>query len=1140
MSSPVHDDRDSMLAQDTHARELIRSALDQSLIVEAAAGTGKTTELVERITSVLRTGLAKVEQIVAVTFTHKAAGELKIRLRQKLDEERQSAQGQELEYLEDALKRLEEAAIGTIHSFCTQILRERPVEAGVDPNFEDVPEQEQRRLYKRTFQSWFERALEQSRPGVRRVLTRMAWNSSDSPVDELEAAGWKLIEWRDFDSPWRCQAFDRVAAADVLSESVRHLSALSKRCQKASDELYTSLGPVRELDSWLESTDERPDYETLEARLIKLLKDLNRDKKKGRGVFAEDVRREDVHVLRDSLIEKLGAFREQADADLASVLREEMRDLIDWYEQMKHTAGKLDFADLLLRTRNLIRDNMEVRTFLRNRFVRIFVDEFQDTDPLQAEILVLLAGGDRGENDWRAINPIPGKLFIVGDPKQSIYRFRRADVLVYQDVRDKLVAAGARIVYLAKSFRATQPIQDCINAAFASEMRENRVTAQASYVPLLGGAPPIQDQQSIIALPAPISWTGRQTTKKEINQCLPDGICAFIEWLLRESGWRVRDPDGESGVVPIRPRHIAVLFKRVLNNREDMARPYIRSLEARDIPHLLVASRSFHQREEVETLRAACGAIEWPDDELAVYAALRGPLFSIPDNLLLRYRFELKVRLHPLRSRGEALPDGFEPIAGALDVLADLHRNRNRRPIAGTVQRLLEATRAYMGFALRPGGHQVLANVYRVIELARSFEQTGGISFRAFVEELTARAESYESAEAPMIEESADGVRLLTVHSAKGLEFPVVILADMTANIAVQEPDRYVDTAKRLCATRLVEYAPFEYLRPRDLIDHADEENARDVSEGVRVAYVAATRARDLLVVPVLGIDRMPGWLGPLNKVVYPKREEYRTRRTARGCPSFGMSTLLAGPENQTICPGIHQPEVGSHEVAWWDPCSLRLDVDAKQGLRTIELLKGEPGPSTLAYKSWCEQREQSIALGARPTWEIVSPSQIGEAPGIEGITVQRESIGRVAAGPGGPRFGTLVHRALRDSIRDAETVGQIVHGYGCILGSTEEEMEVAQQVVENALSHPLLRRARSSPRCHGEFPIILHLDESRTLEGICDLAFLEGETWNVVDFKTDEDSSSRSGQYERQIQWYGYAISQLTLLPVSCHLLFV
>src|SRR5260370_17992754 len=124
-------------------------------------------------------------------------------------------------------------------------------------------------------------------------------------------------------------------------------------------------------------------------------------------------------------------------------------------------------------------------------------------------------------------------------------------------------------------------MQDGVNGGLAGERGDDRVTVQASYVPLLGGATPIQDQQSIIALPAPISWTGQQTTKKEINQCLPDGICAFIEWLLRESGWRVRDPDGESGLLAIRARHIAVLFKRVLTNRQDMRRPYIRRPERR-------------------------------------------------------------------------------------------------------------------------------------------------------------------------------------------------------------------------------------------------------------------------------------------------------------------------------------------------------------------------------------------------------------------------------------------------------------------------------------------------------------------------------------------------------------------------------
>jgi ATP-dependent exoDNAse (exonuclease V) beta subunit len=1140
MTATAQDDSHLLLEQDARARYLIRTALDETVIVEAAAGTGKTTALVERIVSVLRAGLATVEQIVAVTFTHKAAGELKVRLRQKLDDERQSAQGQELLYLEDALKRLEEAAIGTIHSFCTQILRERPVEARVDPKFEEVPEQEQRRLYKRSFQNWFEQALEQSRIGVRRVLTRLAWNSTNSPIEELEAAGWKLIEWRDFDCPWRCEPFDRIGSIDELSELVHRISGLSRRCQKPSDELYRALAPVRELDAWLERTDQQIDYETLEALLIKLLKDLNRDKRKGRGSFAEDVAREDVQLLRHTLLDQLETFKERADADLASVLHTEMRDLIDAYEELKNAAGKLDFVDLLLKTRNLIRDNAAVRSFLRSRFSRIFVDEFQDTDPLQAEILMLLAGSDNAENDHLTIKPVAGKLFIVGDPKQSIYRFRRADIAMYQNLCDKLVASGARIVHLARSFRAAQPIQECVNAAFASEMQENRATAQTGYVPLLGGESQIQGQPSIVALPAPISWTGQPTTKKEVNECLPDGICSFIEWLIRESGWKIRDPDGGTGLVPIRARHIAVLFKRVLYNREDMARPYIRSLEARDIPHLLVASKSFHQREEVETLRAVCTAIEWPDDELAVYAVLRGSLFSIPDNLLLRYRFELKTHLHPLGLRDDGLPENFKPISRALNLLADAHRNRNRRPIAGTIQNVLEATRAYMGFALRPGGHQVLANVYRVIEIARSFEQNGGISFRAFVEDLTARAESYDASEAPMIEESADGVRLLTVHNAKGLEFPVVILADMTANIAAQEPDRYIDTRQNLCATRLVQYAPFEWLKPQDLIDHAAQENARDVSEGVRVAYVAATRARDLLVVPALGIGRMSGWLTPLTKAIHPNTREYRTSRTATGCPAFGKSTLLAGPDDETICPGAHRPEAGSHEVVWWDPSLLRLDVDAKQGLRTIELLQGDANSSTRAYQTWCELSEQSIALGVKPTREVLSPSGMREAPTADVIAVHHESIRGSSPRPTGSRFGTLVHSALRDHVWDEQAVSKIVQNYGRILGATEEEIEAAQQVIENTLSHPLLKRARLASRCHREFPVILHLDNSRTLEGVIDLAFLESGMWHVVDFKTDEDKPSLSAHYERQIRWYGHAISRLTALPISCHLLFI
>ncbi len=207
--------------------------------------------------------------------------------------------------------------------------------------------------------------------------------------------------------------------------------------------------------------------------------------------------------------------------------------------------------------------------------------------------------------------------------------------------------------------------------------------------------------------------------------------------------------------------------------------------------------------------------------------------------MLLRYRHE-RGRLHPFHKLEAATDPAFVPVEEALALLGELHRARNRRPFAATVNALLEATRAHAGFVLRPGGNQILANVARVADLARTYEMSGGISFRGFVEELAAQAEKEDAAEAPVLEEDSDGVRLMTVHGAKGLEFPVVILADLTANIAAREPDQYVDGERRLCATRLLRCAP------RELVDHEPQESAREQAEGVRVAYVAATRARDL------------------------------------------------------------------------------------------------------------------------------------------------------------------------------------------------------------------------------------------------------------------------------------------------------
>lgn len=1143
--TPVIEDQ----RNDRAARERIRTSLGESLFVEASAGTGKTTELIARIVAVLANGLTTIDRIVAVTFTNKAAGELKLRLRQELDRARDPVSlEQKRIYIEHALEHLEEASIGTIHSFCAQMLRERPVEAVVDPAFEELSEQQSSRIFERAFRAWLERKLAEGAPGLRRALVRLAWRDSydaASPIEQLQFAAWKLIEWRDHPAAWCTKPFDREAEIDRLVEQVQLIAEAATRCVRPNDNLVRSLRPAQALATWIERSEAAGarDYDSLESRLIKLIAEINRNPQKGSGRFADGIPREQVVEARGHLLDQLQGFEQAADADLASVLRAEMWELVEEYDQRKRRAGKLDFVDLLLLARNLVRDNSEVRAYLQKRFTHIFIDEFQDTDPLQAEILLLLAADDPGQNDWLKVAPKPAKLFVVGDPKQSVYKFRRADVVLYREIRDAMEQRGVGIVQLTTSFRALRPIQQMVNAAFQTEMQDDAESGQAAYAPLEGDIAPISGQPGIIALPAPRPYGSTRISRKAIDECLPETMIAFVEWLITESGWKVRDPENASQLAPISSRHVCLLFRRFTNFGRDITRDYVRSLEAREIPHLLVGSKSFHSREEVETLRAALTAIEWPEDELSVFATLRGSLFAIPDNLLLRFHHEIG-RLHPFRKLEENLDPAFRPIAEALRLLADLTRARNRRPMADTVNALLEATRAHAGFALRPAGHQVLANVYRIADLARSFELSGGVSFRGFVEELAAQSEKSESAEAPVLEEGAEGVRLMTVHAAKGLEFPVVILADMTANIAAADPDRYVDARERLCATRLLRCAPWE------LREHESEERLRERAEGVRIAYVAATRARDLLVVPAVGDGELDGWLSPLNKAIYPAHDRYRHAVRAQGCPEFGAASVIDRPymerDEPSVQPGLHLPKQGTHEVVWWDPKKLKLAAPANLGLRQQEILSGDPNeaesPSLIAYREWKSEREQTNEFGCEKQFDVFTASESGEAPLDFSVTVDYQAAQKPPGRSSGARFGTLVHTVLRDAPFDADAgaIRALAVVHGRVLGATEQEVQHACEAVIEALRHSLLDRARRSKQCRRELPIILRLEGNRVLEGVIDLAFEENGCWHVVDFKTDAEIGPNRARYEAQLRWYSLAVARLNQARVEAHLLSI
>jgi ATP-dependent exoDNAse (exonuclease V) beta subunit len=1151
--------------QDSDARDVIANALDETVVVEAAAGTGKTTELVKRILRILSTGRAPVRSIVAVTFTEKAAGELKLRLREALERARSDAGGEVKQRLDDALARLEEAHVSTIHGFCAELLRERPVEAHVDPLFSVLTEGQAERLFDEAFGTWIQARLADPPEGIRRALRRSVWSGfnrtsrEDGPIDRIRRAAWELAQWRDFAAPWTRRPFERIPDIERLLGELHAFAALSAKPSYAKDNLFLDTAAARHLSQevLLHRSFGHEDYDGWEARLVDLSRDRNFSKARhGRGPgYGAGVTRAALIESLDALRARLDGFRMDADADLAPALQQELRSAIARYEELKTRAGALDFLDLLLKARDLVRGDAAVRRGFQDRFSHIFVDEFQDTDPLQAELLFLLASADPSATDWRAVSPAPGRLFIVGDPKQSIYRFRRADVGIYREVCERLEKTGARIVRLTTSFRSVPQLQACVNAAFEPVMTGDTFTLQAAYVPLSPYRADIPKQPAIVALPVPRPYGMRNVSAVAIESSLPDAVGAYVEWLLTESKWKVTERNVEQ-LVPIAARHVCILFRRFISFGDDVTMPYAHALEARGIKHVLVGGKTFHDREEVETVRAALAAVEWPDDELSVFATLRGSLLAVGDEELLDWKGRFGA-FHPFRIPQADVPAHLEPVVAALKLLQALHRRRNYIPVADTIQRLLNATRAHVALVLRPAGEQALANVLHVAELARQYEANGGISFRGFVEELRLAAATAQAAEAPILEEGSDGVRMMTVHKAKGLEFPVVILADITCKLARAEAGRWIDAPNNLCAMKIGGWSPL------DLLLHDAEESARDRAESERLTYVAATRARDLLVVPAIGDGPYEGgWLDPLTAAVYPPDAQRRTPEHATGSPVFrSKDSVLNRPDMDparptTVAPGAftftgHPSSAIPHpySVVWWDPSLLHLNATSSFGLRRDDLIVKDGDMFAVEdrladYERWHTECEALVVQGSAPVIRVeTATGWAAEAArlGIDDAIAATSEIHVVqmpgAEGrPRGPRFGALVHAVLAIVPLDAneEAVRATADVQARIIGSPVEEALAAAHTVDAVLRHELMARARASSRLRRETPITWTQKDGTLIEGVLDLAFDEQDLTTVVDFKTDHELSAGETRYRAQLQKYLDAVAAATARRVE------
>jgi ATP-dependent helicase/nuclease subunit A len=785
------------------------------LWVEASAGSGKTTDLIRTVTQLLSSGEAQLTQIVAITFTEKAAGELKLRLREEL--ERQSPHPN----LQKALAQLELAQFCTVHGFCQQLLQEHPVQARVDPLFTVLEPSAAQRIFSECFKDWFQTGLQDplAYPGLNR-LQRRRFHALDylgraaGLRPSLQRLALRLSEHRHHPGEWLQPPPGWQKLQAELLIQLQDLEPLYH--EGLAEWLKVHYRPIAlALQSYHMHQDPR-EQEAALCACHKAVRALNEPSSK-----IHKANRAMAGALYDCKL-ALEAWKRQADADLMARLFQELQPLLDEFARRKARMGRLDFLDLLLRTRELLQ-KPQIRLELQQRYRYLFVDEFQDTDPIQADIVHLL--GEHG-------------LYLVGDPKQAIYRFRRGDPSVYIKFQQQHQLQGR---HLDNNYRSRPQLVDYFNRAFEPVFQADPFRLQPGFRPILPQRTEDLDQPALLALP----FQARPNPPKleQIRQEMAELSAHFLDWLLHHSGYQVCQ---RGRWRPVQDRDVCLLFRAAAQNLE----PILEQLDARHIAHLSLSGRGLHQREEIAALRTALEAIEWPQDRLSVFATLRGPLFGLDEPMLNQY-YEKHQNFDPLRAE----PGEDDPVAQVLLLLAQLHQQRNRQPAGATLEQLVERSGLRLHLAQWPQGSQCLANLARLQRLSWNFEARGSSSFRAFVDYLLELSEEESGSEGLGPDEGLPGVRILTVHSSKGLEFPVVILADpATAPLLSVNEAVCPESGHFACGLDDIYPEHFHQLK--------DREEAILRAESDRLAYVAATRARDLLVVPRFS-DR-ESWLAPL------------------------------------------------------------------------------------------------------------------------------------------------------------------------------------------------------------------------------------------------------------------------------------
>ncbi len=1071
---------------DAAARTRITCELDRSLLVEAGAGSGKTHELAARMAAGVARGTYQIESMAAVTFTRKAAAELRGRFQLAL-EAMGDAGGGSQQCINHALSNIERFFAGTIHAFCARLLRERPVEAGLSPGFTELDDAEDALLREQSWRDYRSQAKANGDPNYLALL-----DAGLSPK-QLDDAFRLVCLYEEVDFPPGDAALPDDRAGWTALETF--WAELSRHLPSPVDPVTTcktQQGAVRFARDWTFFSRARRTPALLAAlfahweftpKIVQMRWSDDPVVKKRLGTAIPELHQR----FRSSTVDPfLTAWRRHIYGACVAVLVRARE--VAAAERQRRNA--LSFNDLLLRTAKALRINANVRRALQRKFRWLFVDEFQDTDPIQAEIMFLLAGDGDGA-DWRTIPIRPGALFVVGDPKQSIYRFRRADIDIYNQVRQRLAGDdGSGVVKLTANFRSVPVLCTWANTAFDGPFpaQENEYTPK--FAGLDATREPEEGREGIFTLSIPAS--------------VADGIGEEAARIARFI-W--------SEVAAGRRTYADFL---VLTRKKRSLHVFAGALETLQIPVEVSGGSGFSESAEVQQLALLLTALTDPQDQIALVGVLRGALFGLSDRELFAFR-QADGWLGVSSDAPGSSDSLSSPVASALASLRRWYKWTRRLPAGAALERILDDSGYLALAATSPGGVEA-GDLLHAIDRVRAGVESGftlaeaGQALASWSKLDDGPEESSEIESLPLESGQQGAVRLMNLHKAKGLEAPVVFLADPTGGFEPRVDVRIlrspIDAADGACTGPTAPQGYFRITSPQGwsmkpiaepigwATLEAEEQRYLD-HENTRLLYVAVTRARDVLVVSR-----------------WPK----------------GGSWTPAWQDFEAHLTGVPELQVPDHVAS---PPPAEVDIS----------------PETLARAMRAAAGRHTVAK--RPSWSATS------------VTAELKRLPRMTAGPDEPAaedptrvatddtpsrradaglaWGTLVHGLLEHAMRHKSATRNDLHRLAMWLTLEEPTLRTmidrALDTVEVVARAAFWIDAKASPEAHEEAPFAVRETEGglpKVLNGAIDLVYRTGDSWQIVDYKTDADGGSVNldARYSSQVTAYARAWERVASRP--------